>query len=102
MSINKHNRSIEYHVGCGLAGIYAGTLKNDKEWRNKNEVTDEAVLAVANYMYSYIPKGKHSLEIPFKTEDGKSIVLKLEVKKQKEKKNDIQAETAIRPKKAVE
>ena len=31
----------EYHVGCGLFGIYAGTLKNPQEWRNKSEVTDE-------------------------------------------------------------
>ena len=36
----------EYHVGCGLAGIYAGTLKNNNEWKNKSDVTDEALCAV--------------------------------------------------------
>lgn len=33
----------EYHVGCGIAGIYAGTLnKQGTEWLNKSEVTEEA------------------------------------------------------------
>ena len=43
----------EYHVGCGLFGIYAGKLKKNKsdEWQDKSEVTEEALQAVANYMY---------------------------------------------------
>ena len=42
----------EYHVGCGAFGIYAGTLdsKNKNLWRNKSEVTDEAVCAVVQYL----------------------------------------------------
>ena len=41
----------EYHVGCGLAGIYAGTLKkNGQEWRDKSDVTREALSAVAQYL----------------------------------------------------
>ena len=40
----------EYHVGCGLFGIYAGTLKNHNEWRNKSEVTSEALDSVAQYL----------------------------------------------------
>lgn len=41
----------EYHVGCGLAGIYAGTLNKKKDrWVNKSDVTDEAVSAVAQYL----------------------------------------------------
>ena len=42
----------EYHVGCGAFGIYAGTLnsKNRTLWQNKNEVTDEATCAVAQYL----------------------------------------------------
>lgn len=39
-----------YHVGLGLAGIYAGTMKNDYEWRNKSDVTHEALCAVAQYL----------------------------------------------------
>lgn len=41
----------EYHVGCGIAGIYAGTLKpNGDRWRNKSDVTHEALCAVAQYL----------------------------------------------------
>ena len=42
----------EYHVGCGLAGIYAGTLmpKDKTQWRNKSEVTHEALCAVAQHL----------------------------------------------------
>ena len=35
----------EYHVGCGVFAIYAGTLNKSKTlWQNKSECTDEAVL----------------------------------------------------------
>ena len=41
----------DYHVGCGLAGIYAGTLNKDgKRWRNKSDVTNEALCAAAQYL----------------------------------------------------
>lgn len=40
----------EYHVGCGIASIYAGTLNKKGEWRNRSNVTDEAVCAVAEYL----------------------------------------------------
>ena len=41
----------EYHVGCGFAGIYAGTLNPKGEtWRNKSDVTHEALCAVAQYL----------------------------------------------------
>ena len=41
----------EYHVGCGLFGIYAGTLKpNGYEWRNKSDVTNEALDSVVQYL----------------------------------------------------
>ena len=42
----------EYHVGCGAFGIYAGTLepKNKNLWRNKTEVTDEAIEAVRDWL----------------------------------------------------
>lgn len=39
-----------YHVGCGMAGIYAGTLtKNGNRWKEKSDVTDETFRAVAEY-----------------------------------------------------
>ena len=42
----------EYHVGCGIAGIYAGTLqpRNKTIWRNKSNVTNEALSAAAQYL----------------------------------------------------
>lgn len=41
----------EYHVGCGFAGIYAGTLNKDKtKWVNKSDVTREAYLAVFQHI----------------------------------------------------
>lgn len=41
----------EYHVGCGILGIYAGRLNKSKTlWLNKSDVTDEAISAVALYL----------------------------------------------------
>lgn len=44
----------EYHVGCGIAGIYAGTLnKKGDMWVNKSDVTDEAINAVAQFLLEH-------------------------------------------------
>ena len=41
----------EYHVGNGLASIYAGTLTKDKtRWVNKSDVTEEAIASVFTWM----------------------------------------------------
>lgn len=40
----------EYHVGFGVTSIYAGTLNKKGEWRNRSNVTDEAICAVAEYL----------------------------------------------------
>ena len=41
----------EYHVGCGVFAIYAGTLnsKNKSLWRDKTECTDEALKDVEKF-----------------------------------------------------
>lgn len=40
-----------YHVGCGIAEIYAGTLnKGGTMWVNKSPVTDECISAAAQYL----------------------------------------------------
>ena len=39
----------EYHVGCGVFAIYAGTLNKKKIWLHKSDVTDEEIDAVAQY-----------------------------------------------------
>lgn len=37
----------EYHVGVGIAGIYAGILtKGGNMWKAKSDVTEEAIKAV--------------------------------------------------------
>lgn len=44
----------EYHVGCGITGIYAGTLnKKGDMWANKSNVTDEAMRAVAQFLLEH-------------------------------------------------
>ena len=41
----------KYHVGGGMFSIYAGILKkNGIEWLHKNDVRDEALSAVAQYL----------------------------------------------------
>ena len=70
----------EYHVGCGLAGIYAGTLKkNGKEWLHKSDVTDEAIISVIQHMYFQLDEGKTSMAYAVKMNDGKYVRLKIEV-----------------------
>lgn len=69
-----------YHVGCGIAGIYAGTLKkNGEEWLNKTDVTNEAIGAVVQHMYYKIPKNETALAYAFKMNNGKRVRLILEV-----------------------
>jgi len=44
----------EYHVGCGIIGIYAGTLnKKNNMWTNKSDVTYEAINAVAQFLLEH-------------------------------------------------
>lgn len=63
-----------YHVGCGIAGIYAGTLKkNGYEWINKSDVTDEAINAVFQHivlMEKFDTEGFAGYVIPKKKSDG--------------------------------
>ena len=43
-----------YHVGCGITGIYAGTInKTSTMWVNKSDVTDEAISAVAQFLLEH-------------------------------------------------
>lgn len=63
----------EYHVGCGIAGIYAGTLRNKDEWKDKSECTVEASLAVAHYLL------ENNKTVNF-THDGQRYVMKVELK----------------------
>lgn len=43
-----------YHVGCGVAGIYAGILnKKGDMWLNKSDVTVEALNSVAQFLIEH-------------------------------------------------
>ena len=62
----------EYHVGCGIFRIYAGILKkNGTEWKDKTDVTTEAISSVAQYLL------KQNTIFRFGYE-GKKYVLKVE------------------------
>ena len=70
----------EYHVGCGLGGIYAGTLKpNGIEWRNKTRVTDEALAAVADYLMFQMKEGEYSFGYEWTLKNGGKVKLFAEV-----------------------
>lgn len=68
-----------YHVGCGFAGIYAGTLKpNGIEWRNKTDVTDEALEAVRDYLSDkFLTNGREQGGYSWTRKDGKKVVLQI-------------------------
>lgn len=76
----------EYHVACGFAGIYAGTVKpNGFEWRNKSLVTDEALCAVRDYlMGEFIKEDKTQGGYEWKTKDGRTVSLTIRVEKPEE------------------
>lgn len=62
---------MKYSVGCGLAGIYAGVLKpNGEEWKEKTDVTMEAMGAVAQHLIDF------NTEFRF-TYKGKNMVMKV-------------------------
>lgn len=43
-----------YHVGCGITGIFAGILnKKGDTWVNKSDVTNEAISAVAQFLLEH-------------------------------------------------
>ena len=43
-----------YHVGCGITGIFAGTInRTSSMWVNKSDVTDEAISAVAQFLLEH-------------------------------------------------
>lgn len=76
----------EYHVGCGLAGIYAGTLNPKTKdgyqtWKNKSDVTEETISAVAQYLKQELSFEKNGIEITrrYTSNDGTIIELKLSI-----------------------
>lgn len=73
----------EYHVGCGVFAIYAGTLnKKGDMWLHKSEVTDEAFNAVAQYCLEH----NEAMDFDYR---GKRYRLEVtEIKSESEGEND--------------
>ena len=70
----------EYHVGCGMFGnIYAGTMtppRKDglKMWRNKSDVTDEAITAVMGHFITEMMRdNKTEIQKAWEVRGGKTL-----------------------------
>ena len=75
----------KYHVSAGLFGIYAGVLKNEGEWNDKTECTDEAIEAVRNYMVDECLGGMNCSKsntggYSWKLKDGRTVELRVSIK----------------------
>ena len=71
----------KYHVGCGAFAIYAGTVnaKGDR-WQNKNDVTDEAMRSVAQYIKQEMEGREQTTRIDkFKFVDGCQLCVTYEL-----------------------
>ena len=74
----------EYHVGCGIAGIYAGTVKaNGEEWKDKSIVTDEAIRAVRDYLCNELHGKPGSNVIEWTRKGGETVTLTLTIEEAK-------------------
>lgn len=75
----------EYHVGCGVFEIYAGTLdkRNPNLWKNKSVVTDEAIAAVRDYMVGTLLGGLHNHKSSgweWTLKDGRTVEMRITIK----------------------
>ena len=85
----------EYHVGCGLFGtIYAGTMappRKDglKMWRNKSDVTDEAVSVVLSHFITEMERSdKTKLEKVWGVIGNKKLKVTFELSTNKEQSDE--------------
>lgn len=71
----------EYHVSCGMFGIYAGTVKkNGNEWKDKTRVTDEAIEAVRDWLLSEAQfNNRTSSGYSWTTKEGNTVTLKVSI-----------------------
>lgn len=90
----------EYHVGCGLFGdIYAGTLYTPRKdglqmWRNKSEVTSEAVKAVMGHFITEMERSdKTKLEKAWGVIGNKKLKVTFEIFASKEENDDPHMDT---------
>ena len=78
----------EYHVSAGVFGrVYAGTLMPKKDgkpqmWKNKSDVTEEAIAAVRDHMVGDClneKEGKMQGGYEWTRKDGKKVVLMVKI-----------------------
>jgi len=92
----------EYHVGTSdITGtIYAGRARkhgNSLTWLAKDEVTNEAIDAVAFHMYLKVKEGENGFAYMLKLCSGEYLRLKLEVSDHKPEWVDEEEEDDERP-----
>jgi len=92
----------EYHVGTSdITGtIYAGRARkhgNSLTWLAKDEVTNEAIDAVASHMLSKLDEGEHNCAYMLKTYDGRYLRLRLDILDHKPECFDKEEEDGGRP-----
>ena len=69
----------EYHIGNGIAGIYAGILdKTGKAWKAKSDVTEEAIRAAFVHLVEEIPENATQYMITYPSSEYELIVRKKE------------------------
>lgn len=85
----------EYHVGCGMFGnIYAGTMSAPRKdglqmWRNKSDVTDEAVSAVLSHFITEMEcSDKTKLEKVWGVIGNKKLKVTFELSANKEQSDE--------------
>ena len=85
----------EYHVGCGMFGnIYAGTItphrKDDlKMWRNKSDVTSEAIEAVMGHFITEMMRdNKTEIQKAWEVRGGKTLKVTFELSTDKEQSDE--------------
>lgn len=78
----------DYHVSAGVFGrVYAGTLMPKKDgkpqmWRNKSDVTEEAIAAVRDHMVGDClneKEGKLQGGYEWTRKDGKKVLLLVKI-----------------------
>lgn len=81
----------EYHVGCGLFGnVYAGTYAPPRKdglqaWRNKSEVTSEAIEAVMGHFITEMMRdNKTEIQKAWEVRGGKTLKVTFELFTDKE------------------
>lgn len=85
----------EYHVGCGMFGnIYAGTMAPPRKdglqmWRNKSDVTGEAIEAVMGHFITKMEcDDKSKIQKAWGVRGGKTLKVTFELSANEEQSNE--------------